>query len=91
MTWVFLFCFCTILRKREILNWDVYGISDWDRNIIGIIVEKYKQIIPHNNFGRQAISVYDTCTAACCYDNCTEDTYSVQAGFSIFRIGGQTR
>ena len=56
---------------------------------MGIKIEKYKQIIPDNYFGRHAVSVYDTCTAACCY--CTEDTYSVQAGYSIFRIGDQTR
>ena len=87
----FLFCFCTILRKREILKWDVHGIADWDRKIIGIKVEKYKQIIPDNYFGRHAISVYDTCTAACCYGNCPEDTYSVQAGYTIFSIGDQTR
>ena len=59
MTWALLFCFCTILRKREILNWDVLGISEWDRNIIGIKVDKYKQIIPDNYLGRQAISIYD--------------------------------
>ena len=28
MTLVFLFCFCAILRGGEILNRDVYGISD---------------------------------------------------------------
>ena len=59
--------------------------------IISIKIAKYKQIIPDNHFGHHAISIYDTCTAACYYSNCTKDAYSVQAGYSIFGIGDQTR
>ena len=33
-----------------------------DRTIIGIRVEKYKQIVPYNYIGQHVISMYDTCT-----------------------------
>ena len=47
--------------------------------MIGIKVEKYKQIIPDNYFDRHAISVYDA----------LKILNGVQAGYSIFRIGDQ--
>ena len=67
MTQVFYFASAPFYVKDKFSTEMLMESPNGDRNIIDIKVEKYKQIISDNYFGRHAIPGCDTRRAVCCY------------------------